>query len=475
MATLNRTKPEVHDLKNIREQIVGYEMEVPLLNGKKRRYINFDNAASTPVLRPVLKTINEFMRWYSSIHRGTGFKSQLCSEIYDEVREIVADFVNVDSSTHAVMFGKNTTEAVNKLARRFPLTPDSVVLVSKMEHHSNDLPWRSRCSVHHVEIDELGRLSEEDLLYKLKSFGRRVALVSVTGASNVTGWVNDVNHLAAICHAHGVPIMVDAAQLAPHRKIDMRDPSDPGHIDFLAFSAHKLYAPFGTGVLIGDKSLFETGAPDIVGGGAVDVVTLERVVWNDPPEREEAGSPNVVGAVALGKVLRVLEQLGMDNIARHEGQLTKYALTRMKKIPGVQIYGGTNPKEVANRMGVITFNVKGLKDSQVASILNYEGGIGVRHGCFCAHPYIKQLLGVTEEESHQMEMELLRKDRSNLPGAVRISFGIYNSEEEIDIFLDTLAKIARREWKGDYLQDVNTGQFHPRGYHYNFAEYFSLT
>ena len=474
MATLNQAKPKVYDLKTIREQIVGYEMEVPLLNGKKRRYINFDNAASTPVLRPVLDTINEFMRWYSSIHRGTGFKSQLCSEIYDEVREIVADFVNVDSATHAVMFGKNTTEAVNKLARRFPLTPDSVVLVSKMEHHSNDLPWRSRCSVHHVEIDELGRLSEADLLYKLKSFGRRVALVAVTGASNVTGWVNDVNHLAEICHSHGVPIMVDAAQLAPHRKIDMREPSDPGHIDFMAFSAHKLYAPFGTGVLIGDKSLFETGAPDIVGGGAVDIVTLERVVWNNPPEREEAGSPNVVGAVALGKVLGILEQLGMDHIAEHEGRLTGYALSRMKKIPGVRIYGGTDPKNVAGRMGVITFNVEGLKDSQVASILNYEAGIGVRHGCFCAHPYIKQLLGVTEEESHQMERELLRKDRSNLPGAVRISFGIYNNQDEIDIFLEMLAKIARREWEGDYQQDANTGQFHPRGYHYNFADYFSL-
>jgi len=325
-----------------------------------------------------------------------------------------------------------------------------------------------------VEIDELGRLSEADLLYKLKSFGRRVALVAVTGASNVTGWVNDVNHLAEICHSHGVPIMVDAAQLAPHRKIDMREPSDPGHIDFMAFSAHKLYAPFGTGVLIGDKSLFETGAPDIVGGGAVDIVTLERVVWNDPPEREEAGSPNVVGAVALGKVLGILEQLGMDHIAEHEGRLTGYALSRMKKIPGVRIYGGTDPKNVAGRMGVITFNVEGLKDSQVASILNYEAGIGVRHGCFCAHPYIKQLLGVTEEESHQMEMELLRKDRSNLPGAVRISFGIYNNQDEIDIFLEMLAKIARREWEGDYQQDANTGQFHPRGYHYNFADYFSL-
>ncbi|RMF57764.1 MAG: aminotransferase class V-fold PLP-dependent enzyme, partial [Calditrichaeota bacterium] len=215
------TSEKKFTLANIREHVVGIDKQVPLYDGTFRQYINFDNAASTPILKPVLEKVNEFMEWYSSIHRGTGFKSQLSTYMHDKSREIVARFVNVDLDTHTIIFGKNATEALNKLAHRLPISPSQVILVSSMEHHSNDLPWRTRAKVVHVGIDEQGRLLVDDLIAKLEKYQGQVALFAVTGASNVTGWVNDIHHLAEICHRYNVPIVVDAAQLIPHRKVDM--------------------------------------------------------------------------------------------------------------------------------------------------------------------------------------------------------------------------------------------------------------
>ncbi|MFQ5771192.1 MAG: aminotransferase class V-fold PLP-dependent enzyme, partial [bacterium] len=352
---------------NIKENIVGYDIEVPIFNGDHVPYINFDNAASTPVLRPVLDKVNEFLLWYSNIHRGSGFKSQLASWMYDHSREIVAGFVNVDLEDHTIIFGKNATEAINKLAHRLPIKPEQVILVSKMEHHSNDLPWRARTQVIHINIDEQGRLQEADLIARLQEYQDKVALFAVTGASNVTGWFNDIHHLAEICHRYGVPIMVDAAQLVPHRKVDMRSPEDPGHIDFLAFSAHKIYAPFGTGVLIGNKAVFSEGDPDFVGGGTVDIVSLDYTYWTDVPEKEEAGTPNIVGVVALAKALLVMDELGMDTVADHEGRLARYALKQLRDIPGIYIYGGSDPEQVRERLGVISFNIDGVPNALVAA------------------------------------------------------------------------------------------------------------
>ncbi|MCK6621692.1 MAG: aminotransferase class V-fold PLP-dependent enzyme [Calditrichia bacterium] len=461
-------------LENIRQMIVGIDKKVPLYDGRHVQYINFDNAASTPILKPVLDKINEFMGWYSSVHRGTGFKSQISTLMHEKSREIVARFVNVDLEEHTIIFGKNATEAINKLAHRILLQPDQVILCSKMEHHSNDLPWRTRTRVVHVDIDDKGRLIEEDLIANLEKYRGRVALFAITGASNVTGWVNDVHRLAEICHGYGVQIMVDAAQWVPHRKVDMRPQDDPGHIDFLAFSAHKIYAPLGAGVLIGDKSAFGQGEPDMVGGGTVHIVSLDHTYWADVPEKEEAGSPNTVGIVALAKALLVMEELGMDNIAAHEAHLTTYMLRRMKEIPQASIYGGDDPYDVENRMGVVSFNVEGLPHELVAAILNHEGGIGVRNGCFCAHPYIKCLLRVSEEDARLLEENILKRDRTTIPGAVRASFGIYNTEEEIDVFIDVLKRIARREWKGEYQQDFHTGEYHLKGYNPDYGNYFRL-
>jgi cysteine desulfurase/selenocysteine lyase len=283
---------------NVREQIVGVEAQVPLLDGSHRQYVNLDNAASTPALRPVHEKVNDFMTWYSSIHRGTGFKSQIATRAYELARKVAACFVGADPETNTVIFGKNTTEAINKLARRFPLEPNDVVLVSMMEHHSNDLPWRQRARVHHIATNTDGTLDEKHFDRLLHQYAGRVKLVAVSGAQNVTGYLNPIHRLAEKAHAVGAKIVVDAAQLAPHRAIDMRPDDDPGHLDFLAIAAHKMYAPYGTGALIGLASVFENGTPDLVGGGTVDLVTTDDVHWTGSPGRDEAGSPNVVGAVA---------------------------------------------------------------------------------------------------------------------------------------------------------------------------------
>ncbi len=267
-------------------------------------YINLDNAASTPALKAVQKAVDDFLVYYSSVHRGTGFKSQLSTHAYERAREITLRFVGANPRVYTCIFGKNTTEAINKLARRFPFTPErNVVITSGMEHHSNDLPWRAVTHTVHVHLTPDGRLDEADFDRQLDIYRNRVALVAIAGASNVTGFINPIQRLAEKAHSAGAQICVDCAQLAPHRKVDMGSLEDPAHLDYVTISAHKLYAPYGTGALIGRRDTFEQGEPDMRGGGTVEIVTLDDVVWSGPPEREEAGSPNTIGAIALAAAL----------------------------------------------------------------------------------------------------------------------------------------------------------------------------
>lgn len=461
-------------IENVADYIVGIDKEVPLLNGQKVRYINFDNAATTPTLDPVLKTMDDFMGWYSSIHRGTGFKSQLSTHYFDLAREIVAKFFNVDTNDHLIIFGKNGTEAINKLAHRVPLPEDSVIFVTKMEHHSNDLPWRFRKPVIHINVDEQGKLDWADFENKLEEYKDRVSLIAVTGASNVTGYINDIYKIAEMAHEKGAKIMVDAAQLAPHRTIDIRPAGHPQHLDFLAVSAHKLYAPFGLGVLVADRDTFKDGDPDMVGGGTVSLVSEDYAYWTDAPEKEEAGTPNVAGTIALAKALNLIMEIGMDKIAEHEAELTAYALKRLKEIPGLILYGSVKEEEASERLGVISFNMQGKPHALVSAILNYESGIGVRNGCFCAHPYIKCLLDVSIAETRVLEEKILKHDRSTVPGAVRMSFGMYNKREEIDRIIDALKVIARDEYKGEYVINVESGEYHPKGFKIDFNQFFSF-
>ena len=461
-------------IDNVRDQIVGIEAQVPLLDGSHRQYVYLDNSASTPVLRPVFDTVNAFMIWYSSVHRGTGFKSQIATRAYDDAHRVVLDFVGGDPAVHTVIFGKNSTEALNKLARRLPWHVGDVVLTTLMEHHSNDLPWRMMAHTEHVAVDDTGRLDEAHLDHLLQRYAGRVRLLAVTGASNVTGYVNPVRRLAERAHAAGAEILVDAAQLAPHRAVDMGTPDDPGHIDYLVISAHKMYAPYGTGALVGPRATFLQGTPDLVGGGTVDIVTLDQVQWAGLPDREEAGSPNVVGAVALARAVLCLQEIGMEAVSEHEARLTAYLLRRMAVLDRVHIYGSADPDATAERVGVVSFNVEGMNHFLVAAILSAEAGIGVRSGCFCAHPYMLHLLGIDPAAAEAHSQEIARGDRSHLPGMVRASLGCYSNEADADCLISVLGKITRGEYAGHYVQDPEHGTYWPVDFAPDPSAYFSM-
>ncbi len=422
---------------NYRNLVLGLDIRIPISNGKEVIPINFDNAATTPPFKYVLSKVNEFSHLYSSIHRGTGFKSRYSSRLFEEAREVICDFVNAHPHKDTVIFLKNASEALNKISYRLkPMKGRDVILSTAMEHHSNDLPWREKFTVDYIDIDKNGRLSMEDFKSKLAKYKDRVRLVTVTGASNVTGYMNPIYEMAELAHDNGAEILMDAAQLIPHGPINMRPDNPKRAIDYLVFSAHKMYAPFGIGVLIGPKKNFENSAPEYCGGGTIDIVTHEKVIWAEPPHKEEAGSPNVIGVVALVASIKILNSLGMNNILNHEKSLTQYTMEKIKNIPGITVYGDTLRLE--DKLGIITFNMEDIYHETLANILSYEAGIAVRNGCFCAQPYIFKLLGIsnTEIENNIKNPSFLR------PGMVRISFGLYNTKEEVDVLIRLLKKIS---------------------------------
>jgi cysteine desulfurase/selenocysteine lyase len=285
-----------------------------------------------------------------------------------------------------------------------------------------------------------------------------VRLLAVTGGSNVTGHIPDVHALAEMAHAAGAQILVDAAQLAPHRAVDMRRLADHGHLDYVALSAHKLYAPYGTGALIGRRDTFARGEPEHRGGGTIDFVSTDEIAWASGPDRDEAGSPNVVGAVALAAALRTLQAIGLAAIAQHEAELTRHALQRLAAIDGLRLYGDPRPERATSRLGVVPFNLVTRSHFLVAGVLSAEHGIGVRNGCFCAHPYVTHLLGLTPSAARLVREQVARGDRRAMPGMVRASFGLFNTIEDVDRLADALQQIARGAVRGRYMQDRATGE-----------------
>lgn len=455
-----------------RDQIVGLDVLVPLLDGTSAPPINLDNAASTPALCSVANTVNCFLNSYSSVHRGTGWKSQISTATYEQARAIVGAFVGANPAQHTVIFGKNTTEALNTLARRIAFRPDDVVLCSQLEHHSNDLPWRQVARVAHIGVDASGQLDEPHYAQLLRRHAGRVRLVAISGGSNVTGAIPAIHRLAEQAHATGAEICVDAAQLAPHRPIAIGDLADPAHLDYVALSGHKLYAPFGSGALIGRSDTFARGTPAQVGGGTVATVSEDEVTWSSGPGRDEAGSPNVVGAVALAAAIQALTAIGMDAIAAHEAALTAYALQRLAAVPGLRLYGDADPQRAHARLGVLPFALDGVDHALVAAALSYEWGIAVRSGSFCAQPYLRRLLQLADAE-------LWCGDDSAAPrpapaGLVRASFGLYNTRADVDTLAEALGTIARGRQRGHYERDAATGAYRPRGWRPAVIDYFAL-
>ncbi|MDD3652740.1 MAG: aminotransferase class V-fold PLP-dependent enzyme [Desulfotomaculaceae bacterium] len=419
--------------------IVGSDTRIPLVNGNYAVAINLDNAATTPPFVQVLQEVVNFAPMYSSIHRGSGYKSRLSTDLYEASRVTVANFVKADPVHDTVIFVKNTTEAINKLSYRLCEGKEkSVVLSTEMEHHSNDLPWRNKFRVDYVEIDHDGRLSLKSLVDKLEQYRGDVLLVAVTGASNVTGYLNPIYEIAEITHRYQAKLLVDGAQMVPHVPIDMKPHGSPQHIDYLTFSGHKMYAPFGTGVLIGPIDTFKKGVPEYVGGGTVRSVTRNEVSWGDPPSKEEAGTPNLMGVMALQAAAKMLSMIGLENISRHEFDLWQYTVDRLRGIPGIVLHCDLDPGKP--RIGIIPFSVQGMHHALVADILSGEAGIAVRSGCFCAQPYVRKLIKLVKTQTCKKD-----KQSQNRPGVIRISYGLYNDFREIDVLIQVLSRIMEKK------------------------------
>jgi len=440
--------------------LVGAHARVPCLDGVDRPYRDLDCAASTPALQSVADRVHDFLPWYSSVHRGAGYKSRRATAAYEAARDAVHRFAGRPAGgDDVVVLVRNTTEAINHLAYRLRLGPDDVVATTVVEHHANLLPWARVASRRWVECDTDGTFGTDDVVRVLTD-GRPPALLALTGASNVTGWLPPVDEICEEAHARGVPVLLDAAQLAPHRPL----PAGP---DFVAFSGHKLYAPFGAGALIAPRRTFETGDPFLAGGGAVDLVDLDEVIWTEPPEREEAGSPNVVGAVAFGTALEELERIGWDAIGAHEAALSSRLYDGLRAIDGVHVLGPRgrdDGPDGSDGLAVAAFTVEGMHHALVAARLSAEFGIGVRHGCFCAHPYLIRLLGVGQAGVDRARAAVRRGERSAIPGAVRASCGLGTTGADVEALLAALRVLAAGEpTPVRYVQDDVTGDFWPEG------------
>ncbi|MDR2971954.1 MAG: aminotransferase class V-fold PLP-dependent enzyme, partial [Bacteroidales bacterium] len=390
--------------EEIREMMYG--LDTPVIGDKPA--INLDNAATTPPFKAVIEEINEKLCWYGSIGRGVGHKSSYSSEVYEKGREIVKEFVGINRKSeefkdYSVIYINHTTEGMNKLAsaliehecRKFS------VITTRMEHHANDLPWRERLGADRIlfaDVDEKGRLKIGDI-ERLLQENKDVKYVTVTAASNVTGYVNDVHRIAAIVHKNGARIIVDGAQLVAHREFNiLRNPksmsTDPeAKIDFFLFSAHKMYSPFGGGAIIGLNEVLDKHIPCSYGGAMVKSVYDYNIDYSLSPDLYETGSPNYPGVVGMLKAMEILKDIGFDYIQDHEQRLMKKTIDELKKIPGVRLYGDND--DYSDRVGILVFNIDRRLDSNVAQLLADQSAIAVRHAKFCSHPYVARLLGKT--------------------------------------------------------------------------------
>jgi selenocysteine lyase/cysteine desulfurase len=433
--------------------LVGDGLPVPCVDGRDRPYLNLDAAASTSALPVVARAVEDFLPWYSSVHRGAGYKSQRSTDAYEAARAAALGFAGRSPGGGDVaIICRNTTEAINHLAYRLGLAADDVVVTTVVEHHANLLPWARLCRRRFVECGADGTFTTAEVAAALDA-GPRPRLLAIAGASNVTGWLLPVDDIIAAAHQRSVPVLVDAAQLAPHRPL-------PAAADFLAWSGHKMYAPFGAGVLLGPRAVFAAGDPFLAGGGAVDLVDLDEVAWTDPPDREEAGSPNVIGAVALHAAIDELGRIGWDFIVDHDTRLHRRLRSRLAAIPGVVVLG---PDPTVPALPLATFTLTGIPHALVAARLSAEHGIGVRHGCFCAHPYLVRLLGLHADEIARYWDAVRHHDRRHLPGAIRASAGLSTTDDDIDRLAAAVADIASgRPPPIAYDQDPHTGDFHIR-------------
>lgn len=376
---------------------------------------------------------------YGALHRGAGPRARATVDAVEAALDHLRSFLG-QPDDNALLFTTNTSAAINQLARLLDPGPDQVVVTSEIEHTSNNLPWhhQTRAQVVEVRADDAGALDLTHLAEVLDARRGRVALVAVTGASNLTGHRPDLRTLASLAHDAGARLFVDAAQLAPHRGIDMAADG----VDALALSAHKVYAPFGLGVLSLPRTLLDRTPVD-PGGGSIDMLAAQgRVLWAPPAERHQTGTWNATGIVALGASCAAIADAGWAAVEAHERALTGYLVERLAAVPGVSMPVAPQRYAHEDRIGAVPFRVDGLHHALVASALEVEHGIEVRAGTICNHRLVRRWVGADDAEQARVEAEIAGGDRLASYGVVRASLGLQNTPGDVDRLIDGLTALA---------------------------------
>jgi cysteine desulfurase/selenocysteine lyase len=406
------TKRNMMDLQQIRAD---FPILARSVYGKPLVYL--DNGATTQKPRSVVEAItDEYYSVNANVHRGVHFLSQQATELHEASRETVRRFIHA-GSTNEIVFTRGTTESINLLAYSFGeafMKEGDEVIVSVMEHHSNIVPWQLLATRKGIKLKVIPMTDDGVLLldeYE-KLFTEKTRLVSVTQVSNVLGTVNPVKEMIATAHAHGVPVLIDAAQSIPHMPVDVQELD----ADFLVFSGHKVYAPTGVGVLYGKERYLEQLPPYQGGGEMIQHVSFEHTTFNELPFKFEAGTPDYIGTTGLAKALDYVSLLGMEQIAAYEQELLTYATARLKEIPHLRIFG-----EAPEKGSVISFLVGNIHHFDMGTLLD-RLGIAVRTGHHCAQPLMQRL---------------------GIEGTVRASFGLYNTKEEVDTLVEGINRVSR--------------------------------
>ncbi|MEE2765732.1 MAG: aminotransferase class V-fold PLP-dependent enzyme [Candidatus Neomarinimicrobiota bacterium] len=469
------TQSEKSLFSKIQNDFIGLNTVYTQADGNKTKRVYLDSTASTLMMGAAYNILEKFFDHYSNSHSLLHFSAKITTNQYDWAHKRILSFLGADPKLYTCFFtGSGTTAGINRLARVFRdyRKEKDIVLVSIMEHHSNDLPHRKHAGkVIHIPLDshngyQPGCLNLEELEKNLKKFGDRVNYVAVTGISNVTGIINPIHDIAELAHNYGALILIDGAQMVAHMPVQISGHKNPMQdIDAFVFSGHKTYVPGSPGVVVCRKEILIAIEPEELGGGMIEDVFVDRYIIKDHfPDREEAGTPNITGAIALAAAIEIMDSLGMDFIYKKEDQLICNAIERMKKITGIIIYGETDNKKCA-RAGSISFNIRGMHHGLVAAVLNDYFNIAVRNECFCAHPYVKELIlddmldAITDIPEEEIESKY-----KLLAGMVRASFGLYNKPEDVDALINALDKIIsmKEEFielyhvdeKGDYVHNT---------------------
>jgi cysteine desulfurase/selenocysteine lyase len=402
--------PASYEVQKIRADFPIFEKPV-----KEKPLIYLDNAATTQKPQAVVNAVTEYyLKTCSSVHRGIHSLSELSTELYEGSRSKVQHFIHA-ASPREIVFVRGATEGINLVAHsygRIHLEPGCEILITAMEHHSNIVPWQMLCKEKgaRLRIAPISSAGELQIEQYEKMLNPKTRLVAVTHVSNVLGTINPVRNLIGLAHGRNIPVLVDGAQAVPHMPVDVQELD----CDFYVFSGHKIYGPTGIGVLYGKERLLNSMSPYQGGGEMISSVTYSDTVFNNPPHRFEAGTPNIAGAIGLGAAIDYLDSLGLKNILAHEKALLDYGIRALRSLDGLRIIGTAEEKT-----GVLSFTLRSAHPHDIGTILN-EDGIAIRTGHQCAQPLM---------------------DFFKIPAAARVSFALYNTREDIDALFLSLKKV----------------------------------